>query len=74
MRSRPPLPPANCSEETGYPARAIHSLGAPAAACTGQVGQPASIRFLSQTGEQAADFTPEPGLTVALKTPAELAS
>jgi hypothetical protein len=30
--------------------------------------------FFVETGEQVADFKPEPGLTVALKTPAELAA
>jgi hypothetical protein len=60
-------------EETGYPARAVHSLGAPAAACTGRLGNQVHSFFIA-TGEQAADFTPEPGLSVALKTPAELAA
>ena len=60
-------------EETGYPARAIHSLGAPAAACTGRLSNHVHSFFV-QTGERAADFTPEPGLTVALKSPAELAA
>jgi ADP-ribose pyrophosphatase len=70
-------PAAACArelrEETGYPARAVHSLGAPAAACTGRLGNQVHSFFIA-TGEQAADFTPEPGLTVALKTPAELAA
>ena len=59
-------------EETGYPTRAIHSLGAPAAACTGRLSNHVHSFFI-ETGERVADFTPEPGLTVALKTPAELA-
>jgi 8-oxo-dGTP pyrophosphatase MutT (NUDIX family) len=59
-------------EETGYPALAIHSLGAPAAACTGRLSNHVHSFFV-ETGQPAADFTPEPGLTVALKTPAELA-
>ena len=58
-------------EETGYPTLAIHSLGAPAAACTGRLGNRVHSFFV-ETGERALDFTPEPGLTVALKTPAEL--
>jgi ADP-ribose pyrophosphatase len=60
-------------EETGYPARAVHSLGAPAAACTGRLSNYVHSFFV-QTGERAADFTPEPGLTVALKSPTELAA
>jgi 8-oxo-dGTP pyrophosphatase MutT (NUDIX family) len=60
-------------EETGYPARAVHSLGAPAAACTGRLSNYVHSFFV-QTGERAADFTPEPGLTIALKSPAELAA
>lgn len=59
-------------EETGYPTVAIHSLGAPAAACTGRLGNFVHSFFV-QAGERVADFAPEPGLTVALKSPAELA-
>jgi 8-oxo-dGTP pyrophosphatase MutT (NUDIX family) len=59
-------------EETGYPAMAIHSLGAPAAACTGRLSNFVHSFFV-QAGERSAGFEPEPGLTVALKTPAELA-
>lgn len=58
-------------EETGYPARATHSLGAPASPCTGRLSNRVHSFFV-ETGEQVADFKPEPGLTVALKTPAEL--
>jgi len=58
-------------EETGYPARAIHSLGAPAAACTGRLSNRIHSYFV-EAGERVADFTPEPGITVALKSPAEL--
>ena len=69
-------PAAACSrellEETGYPTRAIHSLGAPAAACTGRLSNQVHSFFV-ETGERVADFVPEPGLTVALKSPAELA-
>jgi ADP-ribose pyrophosphatase len=60
-------------EETGYLTLAIHSLGAPAAACTGRLGNHVHSFFV-QTGERIADFTAEPGLTVALKSPAELAT
>src|SRR5437763_16815444 len=58
-------------EETGYPTRAIHSLGAPAAACTGRLSNRIHSFFV-ETGERVGDFKPEPGLTVALKSPAEL--
>jgi len=58
-------------EETGYPARAIDSLGAPASPCTGRLSNRVHSFFVD-TGERVANFTPEPGLTVALKTPAEL--
>jgi ADP-ribose pyrophosphatase len=60
-------------EETGYPARAIHSLGAPLAACTGRLSNRIHSFFV-ETAERAAGFTPEPGIAVALKTPAELAA
>jgi len=59
-------------EETGYPARAVHPLGA-AAACTGRLSNRVHSYFV-ETGERIADFKPEPGMTVALKTPAELAA
>lgn len=58
-------------EETGYPVRAIHSLGAPAAACTGRLSNKIHSYFI-EAGERVADFKPEPGLDVLLKTPAEL--
>ena len=58
-------------EETGYPTRAIHSLGAPAIACTGRLSNHI-YSFFVETGECVADFKAEPGLTVALKTPGEL--
>jgi len=58
-------------EETGYPARVIHSLGAPAAPCTGRLSNRIHSYFV-ETGERVSDFTPEPGLTVAEKSPAEL--
>lgn len=58
-------------EETGLPTRAIHALGA-AAACTGRLSNRVHSYFV-ETGERVADFKPEPGLTVELKTTAELA-
>jgi 8-oxo-dGTP pyrophosphatase MutT (NUDIX family) len=60
-------------EETGYPTRAIHSLGAPASACTGRFSNYIHSFFI-ETGERVAGFVPEPGITVALKSPAELAA
>ena len=59
-------------EETGYPTRVIYALGAPAVACTGRLSNHIHSFFI-ETGERIADFTPEAGLTVALKSPAELA-
>ena len=58
-------------EETGYPARAVHSLGVPLAPCTGRLSNSIHSYFI-ETGERVADFKPGPGLTVALKSPAEL--
>lgn len=60
-------------EETGYPARAVHVLGMPAAACTGRLSNMVHSYFV-EAGEQVAGFVPEPGMSVALKTPAELAA
>jgi ADP-ribose pyrophosphatase len=60
-------------EETGYPARVVHSLGQPAAACTGRLSNRIHSFFI-ETGERIADFAPEPGLSVTLKSPAELAA
>jgi ADP-ribose pyrophosphatase len=59
-------------EETGYPASTVHSLGAPAAACTGRLSNSVHSFFVT-TGECVEGFVPEPGLTVALKSPAEFA-
>ena len=59
-------------EETGYPARAVHPLGV-AAACTGRLSNRIHSYFV-ETGERVADFSPEPGISVELKTPAELAA
>jgi 8-oxo-dGTP pyrophosphatase MutT (NUDIX family) len=57
-------------EETGYPTRAIHLLGT-AAPCTGRLSNRTHSFFL-QTEDRIDDFTPEPGLTVELATPAQL--
>jgi 8-oxo-dGTP pyrophosphatase MutT (NUDIX family) len=59
-------------EETGYPTRVIHALGS-AAACTGRLSNRIHSFFV-ETGERVADFKPEPGIDVALKSPAELAA
>jgi 8-oxo-dGTP pyrophosphatase MutT (NUDIX family) len=70
-------PAAACSrellEETGYPARAIYSLGPPAAPCTGRLSNRV-YSFFVETDERIAGFMPEPGMTVALKSPAELST
>jgi 8-oxo-dGTP pyrophosphatase MutT (NUDIX family) len=60
-------------EETGYPTASVHRLGGPAAACTGRLSNLVHSFFV-KTGERVPDFKSEPGLTVALKTPAELAA
>ena len=57
-------------EETGYPARTIHPLGI-AAACTGRLSNRIHSFFV-ETGERAAAFEPEPGISVTLVKPAEL--
>jgi ADP-ribose pyrophosphatase len=57
-------------EETGYPARAIHSLGA-YTTDPGRLGN-FTHSFFVQAGEQIADFSPEPYLEVQLVTPEEL--
>src|SRR6266852_1014008 len=57
-------------EESGYPAHAIHSLGA-AAACTGRLSNRIHSFFV-ETGERVAIFEPEPGLSVKLVSPSEL--
>jgi len=48
-------------EETGYPARATHSLGAPASPCTGRLSNRVHSFFI-ETGEQSPGFIPEPAL------------
>jgi|SRR5579864_4927100 len=57
-------------EETGYPTRAIHSLGT-AAPCSGRLSNRIHSFFL-ETGERIADFVPEPGISVRLVTAGEL--
>ena len=57
-------------EETGYPVKAIHPLGT-AAACTGRLSNRIHSFFV-ETGERAATFVPEPGLSVTLMSPGEL--
>jgi 8-oxo-dGTP pyrophosphatase MutT (NUDIX family) len=57
-------------EETGYPTRAIYSLGT-ASPCSGRLSNRIHSFFI-QTDERIHDFTPEPGLTVQLATPSEL--
>src|SRR5258708_34126721 len=59
-------------EETGYPTRAIYSLGT-AAACTGRLSNRIHSYFL-QTGERVEGFTPEKGLAVELVSPSQLVS
>ena len=58
-------------EETGLPARAVHSLGPPAAACSGRLSNRIHSFFV-ETGERSADFAGEPGITTELVTDAEL--
>lgn len=57
-------------EETGFPARIITPLGT-AYPCTGRFSNRIHSFFV-ETGEQIADFAPEPGLAVKVVTPAEL--
>ncbi|MBM3526579.1 MAG: NUDIX hydrolase [Alphaproteobacteria bacterium] len=59
-------------EETGLTVRAIHPLGS-AAACTGRLSNRVHSFFV-EAGPVAAGFKPEAGLTVALRTPAEIAA
>jgi 8-oxo-dGTP pyrophosphatase MutT (NUDIX family) len=58
-------------EETGFPARAVHRLGE-TAPCTGRLSNRIHSYFV-ETGERAADFEEEGGITVKLVKPAELA-
>jgi ADP-ribose diphosphatase len=57
-------------EETGYPARAIHALGA-TYPCTGRLSNRVHSFFV-ETGERISPFEPEPGLAMRLVSPAEL--
>jgi ADP-ribose pyrophosphatase len=57
-------------EETGCDTLAIHPLGV-AAACTGRLSNRVHTFFV-EAGNQAQDFKPESGMTIALLTPAEL--
>jgi len=58
-------------EETGFPARLVRSLGA-ASPDTGRLSNRIHS-FYVETGDRVADFEAEPGLTVKLVTPGELA-
>jgi ADP-ribose pyrophosphatase len=57
-------------EETGYPTRAIHSLGI-AAPCSGRLSNRIHSFFV-ETGERQPGFVPEPGIDVKLVTATEL--
>jgi ADP-ribose pyrophosphatase len=59
-------------EETCYAARSIVLLGT-ASPCTGRLSNRVHTFFI-ETGEQVKPFTPEPGVVVAVLTPAELAA
>jgi ADP-ribose pyrophosphatase len=58
-------------EETGLTARAIHRLG-DNSPCTGRLSNRIHSFFV-ETGARVARFTPEPGVTVKLVSPAEIA-
>jgi ADP-ribose pyrophosphatase len=58
-------------EETGLTARAIHPLGV-ASPCTGRLNNRIHSFFV-ETGERIAGFEPEPGMSVKLVSPAEVA-
>ena len=58
-------------EETGLTARRIHPLGENSP-CTGRLNNRIHSFFV-ETGERVPDFEPEPGLTVKLVSPAEIA-
>jgi len=59
-------------EETGYTTRAIHPLGV-AAPCSGRLSNRIHSFFI-ETGERDTSFVPEPGISVKLVTPGELAA
>jgi ADP-ribose pyrophosphatase len=58
-------------EETGLTARAIHRLG-DKSPCTGRLNNRIHSFFV-EAGERIAAFEPEPGVTVKLVSPAEIA-
>lgn len=58
-------------EETGFPARMVHPLGA-GFPCTGRLSNRIHSFFV-ETGERIPDFQPEAGIAPRLVTPAELA-
>lgn len=58
-------------EETGFPARAVHALGV-TAPCTARLANRLHSFFV-ETNARAANFTPEPGLSVDVVSPSELA-
>jgi ADP-ribose pyrophosphatase len=58
------------SEETGYPARKLVSLGT-TAPCTARFSN-WMHSFFVETGEREAHFTPEPGMEVRLIDPKDL--
>lgn len=57
-------------EETGYTARAIHTLGT-AAPCSGRLSN-LIHSFFVETGERRTDFVPEEGMSTKLVTSDEL--
>ena len=68
--------PAQCAarellEETGFAARAVHALGA-AVPCTARLPNRQHTFFI-ETAERATGAAIEPGMTVKLVSPAELA-
>ena len=58
-------------EETGFPARVVHRLGE-TSPCTGRLSNRIHSFFV-ETGARAKGFEPEPGITLKLVKPAELA-
>jgi 8-oxo-dGTP pyrophosphatase MutT (NUDIX family) len=58
-------------EETGLPALSVHLLGV-TSPCTGRLSN-RMHSFFVEAGARVASFNPEPGLTVRMVSPAELA-
>ena len=58
-------------EETGFPARVVHRLGE-TSPCTGRLSN-RIYSFFVETAARAKSFEPEPGITLKLVKPAELA-